>query len=386
MTSRHRRSANRLPADHGWVNVRQCREGIAQLLDLLSRTIAAGRTVHWTLYRTAAGNHLLRGARKMENGPRCNLALRSAPERGGHSPPSACRAQRLRFCFRGLPAMLLALACAATVPQVHAQATVQYVHTDALGTPVAVTDSNGNIIERQLTTPYGELPDGAANDQIAFAGHVVDSRTELTYMQQRYYDAHVGRFLSVDPVTAHENPAGAMNRYWYANNNPYAFKDPDGRVVQYVFTDGVTKRSGMMHMAAMSMSQIARNELRQLEESKHTYTIIISNTKSPTYDADTRRVWLNPTKGLRIASTGEIQTPDVNSAHEISHPAEHDRLGDDYGEALRTIEKNGVSKEENRASALEREVGKELGKPTRQYYRDVTREAVKCNPENTTGC
>jgi murein DD-endopeptidase MepM/ murein hydrolase activator NlpD len=46
---------------------------------------------------------------------------------------------------------------------------------------------------------------------------------------QRYYDPQVGRFLSVDPVTAYENPMGAFNRYWYANNNPYKFTDPDGR-------------------------------------------------------------------------------------------------------------------------------------------------------------
>ena len=46
---------------------------------------------------------------------------------------------------------------------------------------------------------------------------------------QRYYDPTIGRFLSVDPVTAYSNPIGAFNRYWYANNNPYRFTDPDGR-------------------------------------------------------------------------------------------------------------------------------------------------------------
>jgi len=48
-------------------------------------------------------------------------------------------------------------------------------------------------------------------------------------MQQRYYDPRIGVFLSVDPVTALSNPVGAFNRYWYANNNPYKFTDPDGR-------------------------------------------------------------------------------------------------------------------------------------------------------------
>lgn len=35
--------------------------------------------------------------------------------------------------------------------------------------------------------------------------------------------------MSVDPVTADGNTGSNFNRYWYANNNPYKFKDPDGR-------------------------------------------------------------------------------------------------------------------------------------------------------------
>lgn len=48
-------------------------------------------------------------------------------------------------------------------------------------------------------------------------------------MQQRYYDPAVGQFLSVDPVTAYDQPLVAFNRYRYANSNPYRFTDPDGR-------------------------------------------------------------------------------------------------------------------------------------------------------------
>lgn len=51
----------------------------------------------------------------------------------------------------------------------------------------------------------------------------------LPYMQQRYYDPQVGRFLSVDPVQAITADGSNFNRYWYANNNPYKFTDPDGR-------------------------------------------------------------------------------------------------------------------------------------------------------------
>jgi RHS repeat-associated protein len=78
--------------------------------------------------------------------------------------------------------------------------------------------------------PYGEQALGTPKDGPGFTGHMGDADTGLVYMQQRYYDPAIGRFLSVDPVTAYSS--GDMrffNRYAYANNNPYRFTDPDGR-------------------------------------------------------------------------------------------------------------------------------------------------------------
>ena len=48
-------------------------------------------------------------------------------------------------------------------------------------------------------------------------------------MQQRYYDPLAARFLSVDPVTTSAKDGSFFGRYHYANNNPFKFKDPDGR-------------------------------------------------------------------------------------------------------------------------------------------------------------
>ena len=105
---------------------------------------------------------------------------------------------------------------------------VRYQHTDALGSPVAETNEQAAVVLRTAYTPYGASI-GAATDGVGYTGHVMDGSTGLTYMQQRYYDPIIGRFLSIDPITAYSNPVGAFNRYWYANNNPYKFTDPDGR-------------------------------------------------------------------------------------------------------------------------------------------------------------
>jgi len=107
--------------------------------------------------------------------------------------------------------------------------TVTYFHTDALGTPIAITDAAGNVIETSEYAPYGDLLNRPDSDGPGYTGHVQDAATGLTYMQQRYFDPQIGRFLSVDPVAAYSNPVGAFNRYRYAANNPYRFTDPDGR-------------------------------------------------------------------------------------------------------------------------------------------------------------
>lgn len=108
---------------------------------------------------------------------------------------------------------------------------VKYQHTDALGSPMAVSNQAGTVIDRTNWEPYGAAIAKPTYDGAGYTGHVMDGTTGLTYMQQRYYDPQIGRFLSVDPVTANSGTGGNFNRYWYANNNPYKFFDPDGRYV-----------------------------------------------------------------------------------------------------------------------------------------------------------
>ncbi|WP_297831197.1 RHS repeat-associated core domain-containing protein [Thermomonas sp.] len=107
-------------------------------------------------------------------------------------------------------------------------ATYRYVHTDALGSPIAKTSSTGAVLETSEYEPYGALLNRANDDRAGYTGHVMDAASGLIYMQARYYDPGIGGFLSVDPVSA-TSVGGNFNRYWYANNNPYRFTDPDGR-------------------------------------------------------------------------------------------------------------------------------------------------------------
>ncbi|MBO9748786.1 hypothetical protein J7431_16420 [Xanthomonas phaseoli pv. dieffenbachiae] len=105
---------------------------------------------------------------------------------------------------------------------------VTYRHTDALGSPVATTNAAGQVVERTQYEPYGAAI-GKTVDGIGYTGHAMDGGTGLIYMQQRFYDPTIPRFLSVDAMAVDAASAGNFNRYWYAANNPYRFTDPDGR-------------------------------------------------------------------------------------------------------------------------------------------------------------
>lgn len=107
--------------------------------------------------------------------------------------------------------------------------TVSFQHTDALGSPVAVTNTAGVVVDRTDWEPYGAAIGKPNYGGVGYTGHVMDSATGLAYMQQRYYDPTIGRFLSTDPVEIFAGGGQHFNRYDYAYNNPYKLIDADGR-------------------------------------------------------------------------------------------------------------------------------------------------------------
>jgi RHS repeat-associated protein len=103
---------------------------------------------------------------------------------------------------------------------------------DLSGTLLLTDGPNGQTryihLGKELIAKVGSA--AALEDKPGYTGHVEDKDLSLTYMQQRYYDPVVGRFYSNDPVGFTSSNPMMFNRYAYANNNPYRFVDPDGRI------------------------------------------------------------------------------------------------------------------------------------------------------------
>ncbi len=114
---------------------------------------------------------------------------------------------------------------------------VMPVTTTTGGAMVAATLSDASLITRTSYTPYGELR-GADNTAVdrGWLGQVEDriegtgassTGTGLTYLNARYYDPVLSRFLSPDPLMNPGDPR-TLDPYRYADNNPVVFTDASG--------------------------------------------------------------------------------------------------------------------------------------------------------------
>ncbi|MEP3653900.1 MAG: RHS repeat-associated core domain-containing protein [Litorimonas sp.] len=110
---------------------------------------------------------------------------------------------------------------------------MRYLIRDYLGSVVQRNDPNGIVKASLSFKPFGEeIGTSSGTDSMGFTGHIKDTDTGLNYMQARYYDPVIGRFLSIDPVTALDGGSGYFNRYSYAFNNPINNQDSTGEYVE----------------------------------------------------------------------------------------------------------------------------------------------------------
>ena len=118
------------------------------------------------------------------------------------------------------------------------------------------------------------------------------------------------------------------------------------------------------------------------------------------YSDQTRTVTINPTSGLIIKSCGAIQSPALGAGHEISHAAEHDRIGtkafENNLETPIVSVKNspdggmtvtyGTAPEEKRATTVESKIANDLHEAQRKNYNDSKGTVTTCGPTSTTQC
>ncbi|MEK7689647.1 MAG: RHS repeat-associated core domain-containing protein, partial [Bdellovibrionota bacterium] len=106
-----------------------------------------------------------------------------------------------------------------------------FFHADALGSVVALTNSNGNIVETYEYQWFGravvrDAQDGlhgesTVGNPFLFTSRELDSETGFYFYRARHLDPGSGRFLQEDAIPS-------VNQFIYADNNPLLMSDPLG--------------------------------------------------------------------------------------------------------------------------------------------------------------
>jgi RHS repeat-associated protein len=90
-------------------------------------------------------------------------------------------------------------------------------------------DQAGKVVWKEAYQPFGKKASNAsAGNRLGYQGKPLEAGTGLSYMGARYYQPELGRFMGIDPQEPKANDLHSLNRYAYANNNPYRYTDPDG--------------------------------------------------------------------------------------------------------------------------------------------------------------
>lgn len=113
-----------------------------------------------------------------------------------------------------------------------------YAYTDNQGSLVALTDQNGNVVEKYAYDPWGarrnptdwRLKDTRTGfiTNRGYTGHEHLDMFNIINMNGRVYDPLTAMFFSPDPFIQSPGNWLNYNRYGYCMNNPTRYTDPSG--------------------------------------------------------------------------------------------------------------------------------------------------------------
>ncbi|PTR22799.1 RHS repeat-associated protein [Luteibacter sp. OK325] len=191
---------------------------------------------------------------------------------------------------------------------------VTYYLTDQLGTPLVEMDASGAVTASYDYAPFGRsVLDPPANGP-GYTGHVSDDDSGLVYMQARYYDPNVGRFLSPDPSLPSPSDLFTQNRFVYAENAPTVHTDPSGRCVEDLCVgESILVFEGIEYIAGLIEASEAVAATTESGAIATTMTATTATTATATGSAAATTATLDTATGTLVSGSGSTLVETVSA-------------------------------------------------------------------------
>ena len=109
---------------------------------------------------------------------------------------------------------------------------VYYYLTNLQGDVISVESSDGTPVASYCYDAWGKIlsssGDLAELTPLRYRGYVYDQETGFYYVESRYYDPAIGRFINADSYASTGAGVIGCNMFAYSNNNPVLYADPAG--------------------------------------------------------------------------------------------------------------------------------------------------------------
>ena len=110
--------------------------------------------------------------------------------------------------------------------------TVYYYILNVQGDVLRMVDADGTVVANYRYDPYGNIlaatGDLAEINPLRYRGYYYDSDSNLFYLNARYYDPQIGRFINADEYTSTGQGLLGNNMFAYCGNNPAINVDTSG--------------------------------------------------------------------------------------------------------------------------------------------------------------
>ena len=119
--------------------------------------------------------------------------------------------------------------------------TPYYYLRNLQGDVTGVLDTNDTIVAKYVYNAWGSgytsyAVGGAIHNPIRYRGYYCDAETGFYFLNSRYYDPEVKRFINADSTFVAGNALTASNMYAYCNGNPVMGSDPSGMAYEATMT------------------------------------------------------------------------------------------------------------------------------------------------------